>query len=512
MNIASFVFFLFIGVTAILYYLVPLRMRWVVLLGANLYFLQQANSPWMNVIWLLGALITYLGARFTTTLREKRPGWAKAITAISVLIVLGWMLALRDYAFFVNLANRILGVCGRAPIMIGKLPAPMGISYYSLIWIGYLIEVYCGTCAGEKNVFKFLTFCGYFPIYTAGPLVKFQEVRAGILTGNRFDYQNVTFGIQRILWGLMKKLILSERLAIVVNLIYGDTYSYPGFYVWIAMVLFVFQLYTDFSGCIDIVLGVSEIFGIVLPENFDHPFLSRSMAEFWRHWHITLGGWLRDYVLYPILKSDLFQAIGRRSKKHFGKKLGKKLPTWIGLMISWFLIGFWHGGHWNYILGVGVFCGIIIIGSEILDPVFGKIKQLLRINDRTFSYRCFCRLRTFGLFMFSLSFFRAYGGMRQGLTNWKNALTVWNPWIFADGSLMHLGLDQKDFNLLWLFGGILVLSGVISYVKKESIRSIVARQNLVFRWILYLLLIYSIIIYGCYGIDFDSAAFIYQNF
>ncbi len=512
MNITAFVFFVFIGIVALLYYIVPKKARWIVLLAANIYFLSQANDLLMNGFWLLCALVTYVGARLVEGNRETHPGRAKALAAVSVLIVIGFMIVLKDSSFFVGLYNNVTGLLGLQPAPMPSFPAPMGISYYSLIWTGYLIEVYCGTCACEKNILKFLTFCGYFPIYTAGPIVRFQDVESNILEGHSFDYKRFTFGLQRILWGLMKKLILSERLAIVVNKVYEDSYAYPGFYVWIAMILFVFQLYTDFSGCIDIVLGVSEMLGIELPENFSFPFLAQSMSEFWRCWHITLGGWLRDYILYPILKSDGMQKLAGRCKKRYGKKMGKSIPTWIGLLISWFLIGFWHGGQWNYILGVGLFCGVIIITGEMLAPVFARLKNVLKINDKTFAYRCFQRLRTFLLFTVALSFFRAYDGLEQGFLVWKNGLTVYNPWILTDGSLLRLGLDQKDINILWFFGTILAVSGILSYVKKQSLRELIARQNLVFRWILYLFLLYSVIIFGCYGINFDSAAFIYQKF
>lgn len=511
MNITSLVFFLFVLISVFLYYVFPKNFRWVVLFAANILFLQQANSLKMLIFWAICALFTYAIAVMIEKKKANKK-LASFLTFCGVAVVMGSMVVLKDSSFFVGILNGVLKIFHVAPVAGVHFNSPLGISYYSLIWTGYILGVYWGDYAAEKNVFKFITFAGFFPVYVSGPVVKFAEVEESIVTGHAFEYKNLTFGMQRVLWGLMKKLILSERLAIVVNTIYSDTYLYPGFYVWIAMIAFVFQLYTDFSGCIDIVLGVAEMFGIRLPENFTHPFMSLTMAEFWRNWHITLGGWLRDYILYPTLKSAPFQRLGKFTKSKFGKKLGKQIPTWIGLLISWFLIGFWHGGQWNYILGVGVFCGIIIIVSEILAPLFVKVKAVLKVNEKTFSYRLFQRLRTFFLFMVALSFFRAYDGFKVGLVNWKNALTVYNPWIFTDGSLMELGLDAADLRICFVFGLILAVSGIVTFVKRESLRELVARQNYVFRWAVYLLLLYAVIIYGCYGINFSSAAFIYQRF
>lgn len=512
MNITSFPYFVFIAAAVLLYYVIPKNYRWFSILLANIGFLVMSNSVKLNILWLFTALVTYFGALLIKKNSEKNPKISKVLVYLCVLCVLGFMIGLKDLSFFSRIADPVLTRLGLPASRSLAILAPLGISYYSLVWIGYLLDVYWGTCEVEGNILKFLAFCGYFPTYVSGPIVKFQDIEKEIVTGHALDYNNLTFGTQRILWGLMKKLIISERLAIVVNTVYGDYNRYPGAYIWIAMFCFVFQLYTDFSGCIDIVLGTSQLFGIQLPENFNLPFLSTSLAEFWRRWHITLGGWLRDYVLYPILKSDLLQWIGSKSKKAFGKKTGKKIPTWIGLMISWFLIGFWHGGQWNYIIGVGLFFGFIIVSGEALEPFFKKVIALLKINTEAVSYRIFQRLRTFFFFMVGLSFFRSYDGFGVGLKIWKNALTVFNPWIFFDGSLLNLGLTQKDINILFFWGIVLAGSGLLTFFTKKSLRELVAEQNLVFRWILYFILLFSVLILGCYGIEFSSASFIYQRF
>ena len=511
MSITSFEFFVMVALLVLVYYALPLRYRWVALLVGNGIFWYKGNSKAALVIMLAMGIVTYVLARLLEEKREQKG--AKALVTVGVTLLAACMIVCRDLGFFVGNINGLCNLC-HIPFQVPDvtIPSPMGISYFALIWIGYLLDVYWGVAHAEKNALKFALFCGYFPFMTSGPIISFRDSGAQITAGHQFDYEQFCFGLQRILWGLMKKLIISQRLAAYVDLVYGSYNTLVGTYVLLAMVLFVLQLYTDFSGCIDIVLGVSQLFGITLPENFDLPFLSKNLSEFWRRWHITLGGWLRDYILYPILKSDLFQAIGKKSKKKFGKKFGKKVPMWIGLLISWFLIGFWHGGGWNYILGDGLYFGILIIFGEMLEPFTDKVIEKLRIRTETFGYRLFQYVRTFVLFTIGLSFFRAYGGFMEGLRIWKSALFEFSPWIFFDGSLIGAGLDAKDWNIVIVFMAVLAISGIIRYYTGEQIRVLVARQPIVFRWLLYVALFASVIVFGCYGIGYDAQSFIYQQF
>lgn len=495
MSINSLAFLAMVVVAALLYYVVPVKFRFIVILAANGYFLYRTDSVWELAVWLFTSVLAYFVGLLVDRFKEKEKT-SKAFVTLGVIIVVFLMVFLKDSEFF-HIPS--IGI------------APIGISYYSLSLMGYMLDVYWGMCPVERNPLKFIAFAGYFPLLTSGPIVKYGDVGNGIASGVKINYQNISFGAQRVLWGLVKKMIISDRVATIVNTVYGDPYLYTGAYIWYAFILFVIQLYTDFSGCIDIALGVSEMFGIMLPENFDLPFLAESLEEFWRRWHITLGGWLRDYILYPILKSNLWQNFGKFTKKIFGKKTGKKIPVWCGLMISWFLIGFWHGGHWNYIIGVGLFFGTVIILSEILKPFFEKVNRALHINTDCFSWHAFRVVRTFLIFMIGLSFFRAQS-FGYGIEVWKIALSTWNPWVLFDGSFYNLGLAEREYHILMFFMVLLIISGVIKRVKGESVRVLISRQNPVARWIIWLVLAYSVIIYGCYGVGFDSVAFIYQKF
>ena len=512
MNLTSISFWILVIIAVICYYVIPLKYRWIAIFFTSIFYIIHENRYELTAVMLFMTGCTYITAVFIEKHRDKIKT-IRSLLVVCILINAGTLIVLKDINFFMITGRCIQRFMGYEVTLHNiSVLAPIGISYYTLTLIGYVLDVYWGTEHAEMNPLKFILFVGYFPLLISGPIIRSSESKNNILDGHKFCFRNICFGLQRIFWGLFKKLVISERLAILVNSVYADFDTYSGLYVWIAVIAFAFQLYSDFSGCIDIVLGVSELFGITLPENFNLPFLSRNLSEFWRRWHITLGGWLRDYILYPILKTSLWQKLGESIKKKFGKKLGKKIPVWCGMLISWFLIGFWHGGAWNYIIGVGIFFGSVITLGEMLEPFFKYVILRLGIQTETFSWRLFQAVRTFSIFVFGLSFFRSYNGVREGICLWKSAFSVWNPWILVNGSLTKLGLDAKDLGVLCVSMVVLMISGLLKYYLKKPVRLWLWEQNLVFRWIMLYLLLFGVIIFGLYGSDYDAAAFIYQQF
>ena len=312
-----------------------------------------------------------------------------------------------------------------------------------------------------------------------------------------------------MLWGVFKKLVISARLGVLVDTIYGDIEKYPGLYIWLAAALFMFQLYTDFSGCMDIIIGASECYGIVLPENFRTPFFSRSVQEYWQRWHITLGGWLRDYLLYPLMRSKSLRNLTKTLKNKINKKAAKQIPSWLAMLCVWLFIGLWHGGGWNYILGMGLWFYFCIVLSQALEPLFQKMIALLRINTESFSWRLFQHIRVFVLVSVGNMFFRL-NSLTNTFATMKAGISVWNPEIFFDGSLFKLGLDRPDFTVAAL--GLLILLLISCLQEKESVRERLARQNLIFRWIILYALILAIFILGMYGPGYNAQSFIYENF
>lgn len=517
MSLISLEFFVFFVIVAIIYFLLPGKFQWVWLLLSGLVF-YYSFSTLIQFIFFIAIVLVNWG--MTYLMGENNPRKKKAYIATLIFDVV--CLSLFKYArFFYDIFLTVGAVfkadfhnrlCDFAVAFLEE-NAPLRISYFALIIIGYITDVYWGKTKVLKNPGKALLFSGYFPLMTSGPIVTMEDMDNNLFSEekHRFSYDRVVSGMERVLWGIFKKIVISERLAVIVNRIYDYYEAYGGLYVFVAAAMFALQLYCDFSGLMDIVLGYSEVLGIILPENFRTPFYSLNLSEFWRRWHITLGGFLRDYVLYPIQRSKPFKNLRKACKNRFGKGYEKKfnLPLYLSLLISWFLIGLWHGGGWNYIFGVGLYMWFVIVIGEILHPFFMKIATLLHVNTQCASYRLFLRLRTFVLFMFGLSFFRAKT-LRDGFLMWKGAFRICNPWIFFDESFFNMGLDRREWGILAIS---LLILFVVSYIsEKRDVRAYLKEQNFIFRLGIFAVLFAMIIAFGYYGASFNAQDFIYGRF
>lgn len=491
MSIVSFRFFLFVAVMVAVYYLAPRSGRWVTLLLGSAVFIIMGSSWRLYMVFLSQVMLAYTGALLLHEYRQ----YGKWICGIVIAGEIACLTMLKESSFFITTARYALTILGRPyEIPYLELAAPMAISYYTLMLISYVLDVHWEKIPLEKNPLKLVLYAGFFPQMVAGPVSRYAETAVQLYEGHRFDYKQFCFGIQRVLWGLFKKLVLAERLGIIVKTIYGGglqgTWTPVGSYVLIGAAAYTFQLYNDFSGGIDIALGVAQMLGIVLPENFNTPFYSTSMSEIWRRWHITLGLWLRDYIYIPLGGSRVSR--------------GRLI---LNLFVVWSVTGFWHGGSYKWLFW-GLMTFAVIAGGKILQPVFNKIKTLLRINTEAASWTLFGRLRTVFLFMVLFSVQPA-AGLLNALRMWKNAF-VFNPWVFVDGSLYQLGLDRIDFWIM-IFG-LLLLFVVSKYQQKGSVRETIAKQNLVFRWMLWIGLLMAVLLFGMYGEGYNPADFIYGGF
>lgn len=416
--------------------------------------------------------------------------------------------AYRNAVYIVTLAAAV------GALLFLKYWNPLGMSFWMLTGIGYVTDVYRGSVAGKVSPAKTILLLGFFPLMTSGPILRYGETADAFTEKRRLDTRQIAFGVQRILWGCMKKLVLSERFAVIVDYVYANVGVCQGWAVLFGVCCFSLQLYTDFSGCMDIVLGAAELFGIRLPENFRTPFFSRNVSEFWRRWHITLGAWLKDYVLYPLLHCELFRKLKRGMKKRFGRVWGERIVLYLGMFVSWFLIGLWHGSSWKYIFGVGLWFWAVIVAGEICSPVLMRAAKRLHVNMDCFSFRLFQRLRTFAVVTFGLSFFRA-ASAKEGVRLWTE---IFSAEAFSGfhrhalpGGLLTLGLDLPD--LIVLIVGMLVLL-IVSLMQYRGVhvREWLAGQNLIFRWVLFLALFFGVIIFGMYGKEYQAADFIYRGF
>ena len=230
-----------------------------------------------------------------------------------------------------------------------KLLMPIGISFYTLQAIGYMTDVYWGTIQAETEIWRTALFLGFFPQIMEGPIARYSDVADTLYTGKPLEYRNVVDGYVRIFWGLFKKMVIADRMALMVNQVFDHYADYHGAVILAAAIGYVIQLYMEFSGCMDIIIGSGKLFGICLPENFRQPFCAKNPSEFWRRWHITLGAWFKAYIFYPVSVSGLVKKWNQYGRKHCGKHITRLVTSAIALFPVWVANGVWHGAQWNYI-------------------------------------------------------------------------------------------------------------------------------------------------------------------
>lgn len=509
MSITSFAFLCCYALLLLLYYVIPKKAQWMLLLIASIGYFLTAGKPWL-LIYPVAAIITvYCGALYIDRVKEQK----KRKTALSLIVVFCLLLlVILKYCNFgiytynaLALRLSFLSTCSFRM----NLPVPLGISFYTLALLGYLFDVYYEIGRPQRNFFKFALFGMYFPVMLSGPIIRYRDVEERLYAPHKFDYVQVTYGFQRMLWGFFKKLVIAERMAVIVNTVYGNYTEYSGIYLFLATICFAFQLYADFSGGMDIVIGLSQTLGIQIAENFRTPYFSRSIQEFWRRWHITLGEWLKDYLFYPLLRTQKFASLQESLKKKCGKKKGKKYATLLAMFILWFAIGMWHGGSWKFIVGSGLLQWLYIAVGEIGEPLWAKMRSLCRIKEGNKAFAFWQQLRTFLLMCAGFVFFRA-GSFTEGLRIYKNMFCVWNPQVLWNGSLFALGLDAVEL-VIGVFA-LLLLLAVSVLQQKKPVRERIAAKNIVIRWTIWYILLFMVILLGYYGPGYSVTEFIYQGF
>lgn len=488
MSYASVEFLLFVLVLVLIYYIFPKKHRYIVLLIGSLIFYYLFSGKYIIFI-LLSSVITY----FSGKLIEKYNGKRKLILTLSILLNLSFLLVLKYNNFFGDIF-RVVGI----NIPYKKFILPIGISYYTLETISYLTDIYRKRMKAENNYLKVLLFLVYFPQIVEGPIANYSRLSKTLFNTEKFNYDNFVSSFVLIGWGFIKKLVIADRAGIFVSKIFENNYG--GILLIVGILLYTLQIYADFSGCIDIVSGVSELFGVKLDENFKRPFFSKSIQEFWRRWHITLGTWLKEYIFYPISLSKLNMKLNLKLRKMKSKYISRFIITAFPLFFVWFFNGMWHGASFKYVV-YGLYYYVLMMIGILLEPVFKKIISIFKINTEVWSYKFFQAIRTilivcFGMFLFRVDSFKQMGLMLHSK---------------ASASLFSLGLKKLDFALLMV--GILVM--LVVGVMQEfniNIRKELQKQNLIFKWLVYYIIIFSIIIFGIYGKGYDAASFIYGGF
>ncbi len=535
MPFTSFRFFIFLGMVVFVYYIVPKRIQWAVLLAASYMFYIYSGVE--QLAYIIGTTIfTYLSARFMQFLRDKnqkkiasmgdnitteqkrelKKEVARKIHVIQVLTVLVNLISLASLKYlnlFIGTANDMFTLFKwDASIPFVNLIVPLGLSYYTFNSIGYLIDIGRGKYAAEKHIGKFALFVSFFPSVVQGPLNRFGDVGVQLGKPHKLEYDNLKYGAELILWGLFKKLVIADRVAAIAGTVFSEGFTdYNGSHIFFGVLAYSFQIYGDFSGGTDITRGAAQMLGIELPMNFERPFFSISLADFWRRWHMSLGAWMREYVFYPVMLCKPVTALSKKMRKKHGAYAGKLVPSVAAPMVVFFLIGIWHGITSQYIVN-GLYNAFLISGSVALIPVYKKLIEKLKINTETFSYRLFQIFRTTALLFISRIIVKA-PSLDDAFKMIKALFTSIDlDFILGlDKQIYTFGVNEKEMKVLFFSILVLLVIGIL----QESgikIRESLSKQNIFFRWGLLLILLTVILIFGMYGPEYSASDFIYGNF
>lgn len=531
MSYTSLIYLLFLIALCGVYYIVKTNYRWIVLLIGNILF--YAKSGLDNLLILgVSIVITYfvtvkmsnLQRDLNTTIKqgdydrkakkeikEQYKNKQRLYLRIGLFAVIGILIVVKYTNFILGNVHNVLDLFGVSnQKIVVSLIVPIGISFYTFQMIAYLMDVYNGEEA-QRNFFKYALYSSFFPSVVQGPIPRYHKLGEQLFEGHDFQIENIRIGMIQILWGLVKKLVLAEKLAIFVNEIYGNYQSYDGVIFVLATVAFSIQIYADFAGCMDIVTGTARLFGIRLQANFKRPYFSKTMPEFWRRWHASLGSWFKDYVFYPFSISKISLDLNKNARNRFGNEVGRIVSASMPILVVWSLTGIWHGSEWKYVAW-GLFHGMLIILSTIFTPYNDKLTECLKINKESFGFRLFQMVRTFVLCCVGRVFFRAEG-LSAALIIFKRTFIATGFWRVADGNLFTYGLSAKNMLLVSIVIMVLLMASILEERSGEdSIAEIVGNKNIVVRFVVVYILLYVILLFGSYGPGDRAANFIYEQF
>lgn len=528
MQYNTLLFVAFLMFVILLYYTVPVMYQNKILLAFNIFFYLLFGIDKFIFLFLSTAIVFFAGCKIDKIQQEELYRLAKTtdkaehkiikikskkesrtILIYTLIIIFAFLIYSKYLKFLINNLNILLKWFDTT-INLNSIHiiGAVGISFYTFMLVGYILDVYWKRYPAEKNFITFFTFTSYFPHIVQGPIGRYNRLNLQFCEKHTFNYECLISGIQLMLWGFFKKLVIADRINLLVTTVYDGWTNYEGLTFTVATVLYSIQIYADFSGCIDIVRGASETLGIQLDKNFNHPYFSKTMPEFWRRWHMSLNEWFKDYLYYPVSISGFTKKYSKKIKEKYGQSAGRLFVSVFSAFIVWLATGIWHGAEWKFIAW-GLFHAILIISGLIWDKKIKEITGKLKINIQCFSWHLFQTLRTFFLCCIGRVFFRAEN-IKVSFEILRKTISTFNPWVLVDGSLFTYGLDQWNFILMVIT--IVVLFIVDMLQEKMSLRQSLAQQNIIFRWTIIYLGIFSIIVFGIYGEGYNASAFIYNQF
>lgn len=516
---------LFFPLTLLGYQLTSQRHRWKILLGASYLFFWSISGKLLLFLVLSTFSIHHFGLWLDSirrdadaairaaekperkALKEARKHKMRGVLAFGILLQLGTLLCLKYANFFganVNLIFRGLGMAEAIPTFHWMLP--IGISFYTLQAVSYLTDVYRGTVTADRSLGRLALYMSFFPQLMEGPICRYSQTAEALFAGTPIRYDAFTRGLQRLLYGLFKKMVIADRLNIFVNTIFTNHQDQKGLVILLGMVAYTCQLYMDFSGIMDMVMGMGEIFGVRMPENFRRPFFSKSISEFWTRWHITLGAWFRDYIYYPLSLSGPLKKTTSACRKRLGNHFGPLVAGTIALFCVWFCNGLWHGAAWSYLF-FGMYHFFFIVLANLTEPFTRKVLDVLHIQRDKGWYRIFRILRTVCIVCVGELFFRA-NGLKAGISMFHKMVTD-----FSLPSLEELALGLDRYDVLILVVAVFIVL-MVSILQEQNIplRKKLSAAPTPLRWGVYYAAIMAVILFGAYGVGYVPVEPMYAGF
>ena len=534
MSITSLSFVVFVFAIFCLYYLLPKRFQWVLLLVSSIAFylaggVQSALYVLMTATTIYFAALgmektaaeqkSYIKANKETLTKEEKSAYKaamkkkrKGMMLSALLINIGLLCFFKYFHFVLEQINAVLSLTGSGQIEdTFRFIIPLGISFYTFQSVGYLLDVYWEKVAAERNYAKLLLFVSFSPQMTQGPISEYSQLSEQLFTEHSFSYKNYSWGFQRMIWGFFKKMVIANQLSKYVTLVFDNYAEYAGVSVLIGAFLYSVQIYADFSGYMDIMCGFCETLGIRLTENFERPYFSKSVAEYWRRWHMSLGAWFKNYIYFPIGMSTWNRKLAKNARKHFSKHFANTFPATIALLIVWTATGMWHGASWAYI-SWGLVNGIFIIFAMWMEPVYAVWKEKLHIREERWSWRAFQTIRTFILVTF-IKVLPEVGTLSDGLGLWKQ--------IFTEHTIPHslgellpyvdLSLTTHQISFLLAMAGTVVFFVLSLLQRRKPIREYFNQLPAVIR---YVILVGVALLVASFGVraSWGAGGFMYAQF
>ncbi len=531
MLFVSYGFVAFVALVVLIYYLFPKHCQWCWLLFASYVFYYIASPFYLIFIavttvstWAVSLQLeriqqtqtAYIKEHKATLSREEKKQYKARMKArmwqwllFCLVLNIGILAVLKYTNFAIANFNGILAMLNTGTqLSFLSLVLPMGISFYTFQTMGYIIDVYRGTSPAERNLGKLALFVSFFPQLVQGPISRFRDLSRTLYGPHHFDSRVVAYGLYRILWGYFKKVVVADRILTAVNTIIQNPETYQGGFVLVGMLFYAMELYADFTGGIDITIGIAQTMGITVTENFRRPFFSKNIKEYWNRWHITMGSWFTDYIFYPISVCKPMLKLNKWSRAHLGDVIGKRVPIYLASFAVWFTTGIWHGSSWNFIVW-GLMNYVVIMASQELDPLYKRFHSRFAMKDRAW-YGVFEMLRTV-LLMSALRMFDCYRDVPLTFRMFGNMFTHFRISELTASAFLGLGLSGADY-LVLLMGFVLMLSVSLFQEKRGGVRDALFASHGSVKYLAFGALLVLVLVFGAYGNGYDSSQFIYNQF